>query len=155
MDALSFQIRGRINPAIRLCAFCVKKRGSGFAYHRDLRCILAFRLANCLGNGHPGNLPIFDHGVASPNGSQMMRARTSEGLGAEHLSGEQPNVVDCLLMRERAGTSHHQEIAQSTAIVAKIGELIVDLIPRAAEHNGRIDQFLQPAPAFPLDGTQK
>lgn len=39
--------------------------------------------------------------------------------------------------------------------MSKVGELIVDLILRAAEHKGRIDQLLQPAPAGPLDATQK
>ena len=57
----------------------------------------------------------------------------------QHLAGEQRQVI---VVRQAAGVAHHQEVAHAAAIFAEIDDLGGDLIGRAAEHDGGIDQVL-------------
>src|SRR5262249_28004577 len=59
-----------------------------------------------------------------------------------HFFGEQGDVVDGLVVRKKTGMAHHQKVAHPAAMLAKIRDLIANLIRRAAEHNRRIYELL-------------
>src|SRR5260370_34077822 len=67
----------------------------------------------------------------------------------KNLIGEQRQVLDRVGVPHGASVVHHQEISHSATILAKIGELVVDLGMHPAKPATSIDQFLYARAAHP------
>src|SRR6266852_120764 len=97
-----------------------------------------------------GRGTIRNRGVCSVLAAPLSRSGGSRGRWRllilleprKNLVGEQRQVLDRVGVRHGACVAHHQEISHAATILAKIGDLVVDLGRRAAKQDGGIDQLL-------------